>query len=48
MNGNDLPGATAAILSLQNVQFTDTGVYSVVVSNFVDSVMSDAAFLFVQ
>ncbi|PYL00207.1 MAG: hypothetical protein DME19_05930 [Verrucomicrobia bacterium] len=48
MNGTDLTGATAATLSLQNVQSSDIGIYSVVVSNFVDSVMSDPAFLFVQ
>ena len=48
LNGTDLIGATAATLSLQNVQSGDIGIYSVVVSNFVDSVMSDAVFLFVQ
>jgi len=36
------------LLSAQNVQSGDIGIYSVVVSNFVDSVMSDEVFLFVQ
>ena len=32
-NGNDIPGATNDLLSLTNVQFAQTGPYSVIASN---------------
>ena len=43
-----IPGATAATLSLLNVQAGDTGSYTVTVSNAVDSVTSAAAVLTVN
>jgi uncharacterized repeat protein (TIGR02543 family) len=44
-NGMDLVGATAATLMLNNVQPSDLGNYTVVVSNGLGSVTSDAATL---
>ena len=44
-DGLTLPGATAATLSLPNVQTNDAGSYSVVVSNLVGAVTSSAATL---
>ncbi len=41
-NGFPIAGATAANLSLQNVQFTDAGFYSVIVSNDLGTATSDA------
>lgn len=46
-NGDDLPGETSATLQLFAVQSGDMGVYDVVVTNSVDSVTSDPAYLFV-
>ena len=44
-NGADLVGATEATLTLNNVQPSDAGDYTVVVSNAAGAVMSDAATL---
>ena len=41
-NGFPIAGATAANLSLQNVQFSDAGYYSVIVSNDLGTTTSDA------
>jgi hypothetical protein len=43
LGGNDLPGASASFLSLANVQPTNAGSYSVVVTNSVGSVTSALA-----
>ncbi|HKQ75856.1 MAG TPA: pectinesterase family protein [Blastocatellia bacterium] len=42
-NGSDIPGATGATLTLTNVQLTDAGSYSVVVSNSVGATTSNPA-----
>src|SRR5215471_182884 len=47
-NGADVAGATAATLTLSNVQLTDTGTFTVVVSNSQGSVTSNAAVLTVN
>jgi hypothetical protein len=44
-NGNPIPGATGASLTLTNVQAADAGNYTVVVSNSAGSVTSSAAAL---
>lgn len=44
-HGEDLPGRTAATLALANVQLTNAGRYSVVVSNSLGTVTSSDAFL---
>jgi pectate lyase/pectin methylesterase-like acyl-CoA thioesterase len=44
-DGADIPGATGATLSLTNVQPSDAGSYSVVVSNSLGAVTSDPATL---
>ncbi|HEX4264742.1 MAG TPA: FG-GAP-like repeat-containing protein [Verrucomicrobiae bacterium] len=44
---NDLPGATNSSLTLNNVQSTNAGAYSVTVSNIYDSATSSNAALFV-
>ncbi|MFO1512144.1 MAG: immunoglobulin domain-containing protein [Verrucomicrobiota bacterium] len=41
----NLPGATASSLSLPNIQVTDAGNYSVVITNLVGSITSSNAFL---
>jgi endonuclease/exonuclease/phosphatase family metal-dependent hydrolase len=41
----NLPGATASSLSLTNIQTTDAGNYSVVITNLVGSITSSNAFL---
>jgi hypothetical protein len=48
INGTNIPGATAAVLSLPNVQPAQAGDYSVVVSNAAGSVTSVVATLTVQ
>jgi len=48
LNGDNLPGATAVILALTNLQTTDGGGYDVVVSNGVGSATSDVAVLIVD
>jgi Immunoglobulin domain len=45
MSGTNIPGATASVLSVANVQFNDAGAYSVSVSNAVGSVSSSSALL---
>ena len=45
LNGNALPGATNSELAIPAVQFTDAGVYSVVVSNALGSDTSQPAVL---
>jgi hypothetical protein len=47
-NGSNLSGATNSTLSLTNVQQTNSGVYSVAVTNFLGSVTSSNAALSVQ
>ena len=47
-NGNPLEGATNAILVLVNLQATDAGTYSVIVSNSFGSILSQAVMLTVQ
>lgn len=48
LNGVNIPGATSAVLSLNNVQLTDNGgTYTVIVSNSLGSVTSSAAVLMV-
>src|SRR5262249_48842651 len=47
-NGADVAGATAATLSLTNVQLTDAGTFTVVVSNSQGSVTSNPAVLTVN
>jgi hypothetical protein len=44
-NGTNIPGATAAVLSLANVQLGDAGAYAVTVSNTLGRVISDVATL---
>jgi len=44
-NGSNLVGATSATLTISNVQFTNAGNYSVVISNGVTSVASKSAAL---
>ena len=44
-DGTDIAGATNAILTLTNIQLTETGVYSVIVSNALASVNSSNATL---
>ncbi|MGA3268806.1 MAG: choice-of-anchor tandem repeat GloVer-containing protein [Verrucomicrobiota bacterium] len=44
-NGGNISGATTAILQISNVAATDAALYSVVVSNSINSVTSDAALL---
>ncbi len=44
-DGTNLPGATNATLTLDNVQLTDAGSYAVVVANSLGSVSSSAAVL---
>src|SRR5262245_43271056 len=44
-NGTDIPGKTASIISLTNVQLGDAASYTVLVTNSVTSVLSDAAVL---
>ena len=44
-NGTNLPGATASSLSLTNVQVSDAGSYSVVLSNSASTLASSNAFL---
>src|SRR5262249_59911234 len=44
-NGADVPGATQATLSLANVQLTDAGSFTVVVSNSQGTVTSDSTLL---
>lgn len=44
-NGVDIPGATSPTLVLTNVQLKDSGVYTVVVSDYVDTVISQPAIL---
>jgi hypothetical protein len=45
LNGNDLPGMTNQSLTLTNVQFQQTGTYSVVVSNVITCMTSAPAAL---
>jgi hypothetical protein len=45
LNGNNLPGENAAVLTIRNVEFTDLGRYSVLVSNSAGSVASNDAIL---
>jgi hypothetical protein len=45
LNGTNIPGATAAMLSLTNLQLSDTGAYGVTVSNAVGAVASSNALL---
>jgi hypothetical protein len=45
LDGADIPGATAAVLSLTNVQFGDAGQYGVVVSNALGAATSSNALL---
>ncbi len=47
-NGNDLPGKTSSVLSLTNVQFSNAGPYSVVVSNAGGVIVSSNAVLTVN
>src|ERR1051325_868877 len=47
-DGTEISGATTSALSLSNVQLGDGGNYSVVVSNFLGSVISSNAFLVVN
>ena len=47
-DGTDIAGATNAILTLANIQLTETGVYSVIVSNSLASVTSSNATLTVN
>jgi pectate lyase/pectin methylesterase-like acyl-CoA thioesterase len=44
-NGADIPGATSATLTLPDAQPTDAGVYSVLVSNPSDEILSSSATL---
>jgi len=44
-NGTNIPGATAALLSLPNVQLADAGAYGVTVSNAAGTVASSNALL---
>ncbi len=44
-NGTNLPGATSYLLSLSNVQLTDSGSYTAVAGNFAGSVTSAVAVL---
>jgi uncharacterized repeat protein (TIGR03803 family) len=44
-NGNGISGANTATLAISNVTSSDAAYYSVVVSNAINSVTSDAAFL---
>ena len=48
LEGTNLPGATAATLSLTNVQFAQQGNYSLLASNWLGVVYSSNAFLTVQ
>ncbi len=45
LNGANIPGATSPTLILTNIQLTDAGTYSVIVSNPAASATSDAAVL---
>jgi hypothetical protein len=47
-NGTNLPGATASSLLLSNVQAGNAGLYSVLVSNMVNSILSSNALLTVN
>ncbi len=47
-NGFELPDATNAVLTLTDVQFTQSGGYSVLVTNAVGVMMSEEAQLFVE
>lgn len=47
-NGTDIPGATTSRLTFSSINRTDSGSYSVVVSNVVGSVTSPAAVIDVQ
>jgi hypothetical protein len=47
-NGNDLAGATNATLSLTNVQYSQSGGYSVLIANTFGTLQSSNAFLTVQ
>ncbi|NOS69667.1 MAG: tandem-95 repeat protein [Verrucomicrobia bacterium] len=47
-NGTDIPGATTTFMALPNVQFTNAGDYSVVVSNALGSIVSSNARLIVN
>ncbi|HEU4391225.1 MAG TPA: pectinesterase family protein, partial [Blastocatellia bacterium] len=47
-DGSDIAGATAATVSLNNVQLNDAGTYTVVVSNSAGTVTSDPAVLTVN
>lgn len=48
LNGADIAGATASLLSLGNIQAVNDGAYTVVVSNSAGSVTSSVAHLVVQ
>jgi hypothetical protein len=48
LNGSDLPGATTSVLTLNNLQATDAGGYTVVVTNSAGSVTSAVAALTVN
>jgi hypothetical protein len=45
LNGTDLPGATAAVLSLTNIQHDNAGTYTLNISNTVGSAVSSGAAL---
>ncbi len=47
-NGAPIPGATAAVLSLVSPQSKDAGIYSVLVSNYLGSILSSNAVLTVN
>jgi uncharacterized delta-60 repeat protein len=47
-DGMELPGATGASLVITNTQLQDTGVYDVVVTNYIGSVTSSTANLFIN
>jgi pectate lyase/pectin methylesterase-like acyl-CoA thioesterase len=44
-NGADIPGATSSTLALSNVQPTDTGLYTVLVSSLTEATLSATAIL---
>jgi len=48
LNGSPIAGATDATYSVANAQVSDSGAYTVVISNLVGSVTSTVATLFVQ
>ncbi len=47
-NGEDLPGATQDTFTIETTNSTDSGSYTVVVSNFFETITSNKASIFVQ